>query len=70
MIWSAYFMNRGENISARYGVNIVESHHIEPFVESLNNNPENQVIICPNHHRIIHRARPVFCQEKINFCLS
>ena len=24
----------GENISARYGVNIVESHHIDPFVES------------------------------------
>jgi len=55
----------GENISARYGVNIVESHHIDPFVESLNNNAENQVIICPNHHRIIHRARPVFDKRKL-----
>jgi 5-methylcytosine-specific restriction protein A len=57
----------GENISARYGVNIVESHHIDPFVESLNNNAENQIIICPNHHRIIHRARPVFDRRKLIF---
>lgn len=57
----------GENISTRYGVNIVESHHIEPFVESLNNNAENQVIICPNHHRIIHQARPVLDRRKLIF---
>ena len=57
----------GENIGARYGVSIVESHHIDPFVESLNNNAENQVIICPNHHRIIHRARPVFNRRKLIF---
>jgi len=57
----------GENISARYGVNIVESHHIDPFVESLNNNAENQIIICPNHHRIIHRARPVFEKRALIF---
>jgi hypothetical protein len=57
----------GENISTRYGVNIVESHHIDPFVESLNNNAENQVIICPNHHRIIHQARPVLDRRKLIF---
>ena len=57
----------GENISVRYGVNIIESHHIDPFVESLNNNAENQVVICPNHHRIIHKARPVFDRRKLIF---
>ena len=57
----------GENIGERYGVSIVESHHIDPFVESMNNNAENQVIICPNHHRIIHRARPVFDRRKLIF---
>lgn len=55
----------GENISARYGVDIVETHHIVPFVESLNNNAENQVIVCPNHHRVIHKARPVFDRRKL-----
>lgn len=57
----------GNNISARYEVNVVESHHIDPFVESLNNNAENQIIICPNHHRIIHRAKPVFYRRKLIF---
>ena len=57
----------GENIGARYGVSIVESNHIDPFVESMNNNAENQVIICPNHHRIIHRARHVFNRRKLIF---
>ena len=45
----------------------VESHHLDPFVKSLNNNAENQIIVCPNHHRIIHRARPVFDRRKLIF---
>jgi 5-methylcytosine-specific restriction protein A len=57
----------GENISARYGVNIVETHHIDPFVESLNNNAENQIIICPNHHRVIHKAGLIFDRRKLIF---
>ncbi len=57
----------GENISVKYGVNIVESHHIDPFVESLNNNAENQLIVCPNHHRIIHIAKPAFHRRELIF---
>jgi len=57
----------GENISAKYGVYIVETHHIDPFVESLNNDAENQIIICPNHHSIIHKARPIFDRRKLIF---
>lgn len=44
---------------------MVESHHINPFVESLNNDAENQLIICPNHHRIIHKAEPKFDRKKL-----
>lgn len=57
----------GENIGSRYGVNVVESHHLDPFVESLNNDAKNLIIICPNHHRIIHRAKPVFKRKKLLF---
>ncbi|HBN85344.1 MAG TPA: HNH endonuclease [Clostridiales bacterium] len=57
----------GQNISERYEVAVAESHHIDPFVESLNNNADNQIIICPNHHRIIHRANPVFYRGKLTF---
>lgn len=55
----------GENISLRYDVDVVEAHHINPFVKSLNNNANNQLIICPNHHRIIHKAEPVFNRKKL-----
>lgn len=27
---------------------------------SMNNNPENILILCPNHHRVIHKAGGVF----------
>lgn len=57
----------GENFGSKYGANITESHHIDPFVKSLNNNTENQIVVCPNHHRIIHRANPIFDRKKLVF---
>lgn len=57
----------GTNISLKYDASIVESHHLEPFVTSLNNDANNQIIICPNHHRIIHKVEPVFEREKMIF---
>ena len=57
----------GRNVSVKYGTNIVEAHHIEPFVTSLNNNAENIMILCPNHHRIIHKTNPTFNRETLLF---
>ena len=54
----------GQNIGANYGVNVVECHHIDYFVDSLNNDAENLLIVCPNHHRIIHAANPIFDHDK------
>ena len=54
----------GKNIGLSYGVNIVECHHINYFVKSLNNDVDNLLIVCPNHHRIIHAANPTFDNEK------
>ncbi|MCF8020938.1 MAG: HNH endonuclease [Vallitaleaceae bacterium] len=48
----------------KYGVDYAEAHHIIPFVESMNNNPENILILCPNHHRVIHRCNPVWDSAK------
>lgn len=51
----------GESIGATYGVDsIVDAHHIEPFTVSLNNNFDNIMILCPNHHRIIHACHGEF----------
>ena len=54
----------GQLIGEEYGSHIAEAHHIEYFVDSLNNDATNQMIVCPNHHRIIHDANPVFDRQK------
>ena len=54
----------GRSIGEFYGVNLAECHHIEPFAESLNNDAANLLIVCPNHHRIIHIAEPTFDRER------
>ncbi len=57
----------GDNFGKTYDVHIVESHHINPFVTSMNNDASNQIIICPNHHKVIHMAEPVFDRNRILF---
>jgi hypothetical protein len=55
----------GKAIGKDYGSNVVESHHIDYFIESLNNDQNNQLIVCPNHHSIIHDVNPVFDRKKL-----
>lgn len=57
----------GKLIGKEYGSNIAEAHHIDYFVTSLNNDASNQMIICPNHHSIIHDANPVFNRTQLQF---
>ena len=54
----------GRNFGEFYGVNLAECHHIEFFSESLNNDAKNLLIVCPNHHRIIHAVEPTFDRER------
>ena len=54
----------GHNVGEVYGAKIVECHHIDYFVQSLNNDADNLLIVCPNHHRIIHAANPTFDKER------
>lgn len=55
----------GKMIGEEYGSHIVEAHHIDYFVSSLNNDANNQLIVCPNHHSIIHDANPVFDRSRL-----
>jgi len=57
----------GHNVSARYGASIVEAHHIVPYTVSLNNNPDNILILCPNHHVIIHKTNPSFDWKRLSY---
>ena len=57
----------GEKIGERFGVNVVEAHHIIPFTVSMNNDTSNIIILSPNYHRIIHKAKPQFNREQLAF---
>lgn len=53
----------GSGFKDTYGVDFVEAHHIIPFAESLNNDASNLVILCPNHHRLIHATKATFDRD-------
>ena len=57
-------LSRGQSIGEFYGVDLVDCHHIAPFSQSLNNDQSNLLIVCPNHHRIIHAANPTFDRKR------
>lgn len=53
--------------SKEYGTSIVEAHHLLSFSEAQNNDSDNIIILCPNHHRLIHHAVPVFDRQRKTF---
>ena len=53
----------GATAEVMYGVDVSEAHHIEYFTKSLNNNPSNIIILCPDHHRIVHKAKGIIDYE-------
>ncbi|MDO4994853.1 MAG: hypothetical protein Q4E32_07605 [Bacteroidales bacterium] len=57
----------GEYIGNQYGVSVVEAQHILPFTQSLNNDTSNIMILSPNYHRIVHKAKPQFNRKFLSF---
>lgn len=57
----------GEYIGERYGSNLIHAHHIDYFTRSLNNDLSNIMIVCPNHHGIIHDRDPIFDRKKLEY---
>lgn len=57
----------GATATVMYGVDVSEAHHIDYFTRTANNNPGNIVILCPDHHRIVHKAKAVFNYELHQF---
>ncbi len=48
-------------------VDICEAHHIDFFAKSHNNNASNIIILCPNHHRAIHKLKPQYDPNRMVF---
>lgn len=57
----------GCNCGEKYGERIAEAHHINYFSKSKDNSSKNIIILCPNHHRIIHKLNPSFDRDKLEF---
>lgn len=55
------------NHNEKYGVNVVEAHHIDYFSKSQNHQPNNIVILCPTHHRLIHSGKAIFDRQRSVF---
>ncbi len=60
----------GEKIGEEFGDGIVEAHHIEYFSQTQNNDASNILIVCPNHHALIHKHNAVYDKEKICYKFS
>jgi len=54
-------------IGERYDATVIHTHHIEYFSTSLNNDADNIMIVCPNHHGIIHAVNPKFNLTELTF---
>lgn len=54
----------GKTVGEEYDAHIVEVHHIDYFVKSLNNDVSNLLVVCPNHHSIIHNRNPKFDRKE------
>lgn len=57
----------GQYIGEKYDSNLIHAHHIEYFTKSMNNNSNNIMILCPNHHGIIHDKNPIFNPQSKTF---
>jgi predicted restriction endonuclease len=57
----------GQYIGEKYDSNLIHAHHIDYFTKSLNNNSNNIMILCPNHHGIIHDKNPIFNPQAKTF---
>ena len=55
----------GEDFGKPYEQRVVEVHHIIQFVRSMNNDYDNLMVICPNHHTVIHKTDPVFDRQSL-----
>lgn len=59
----------GINAGEEYGTDIAEIHHIVPFSVSQDNSIGNLIVLCPNHHRLLHKGKAEYDSEAKSFRL-
>lgn len=53
-----------------FDTDITEAHHIKYYSKTQNNDSSNIIIVCPNHHSIIHKFDPDFDRDKMEFVFA
>jgi hypothetical protein len=51
-----------------YGVASAEAHHIVYLSQGGDDNLMNLVLLCPNHHTVIHKTDATFDYSRLTFC--
>ncbi len=54
----------GQKPFAKIDCDLSEVHHIDYFSVSHNNNSSNLIVLCPNHHRLIHKLNPSYDRDR------
>jgi hypothetical protein len=55
----------GMNFKIKYDEPFSETHHIHSLGEGGLGISKNIIVICPNHHRIIHKTEAIFDESKL-----
>ena len=53
-----------------YGVGVCEVHHVVPLSRGGPHEVGNAVLLCPNHHRLVHRADAHFDYAQLGFSFA
>jgi hypothetical protein len=66
-----YYRNRCQiclqDFTTSYGVSFAEAHHIQYLRNSGPDVSQNLIVICPNHHSLIHATNAVFDRSNLSY---
>lgn len=57
----------GNDFQPTYGVEIAESHHIHYLHEGGLDISRNILVLCPNHHRVVHETNALFVESDLAY---
>jgi len=57
----------GRDFQPDYGVSLADTHHIQYLSRGGPDISENIVVVCPNHHRVIHTTNAHFDRKSLTY---
>jgi len=57
----------GNDFQPNYGVDLAESHHIQYLHEGGLDISRNILVLCPNHHRVVHETNALFVESDLAY---